>query len=169
MSTDDVFQPASGPTLDEYGVPVEQPRPGNRLVAYGPLAGFAVLPIAAALVAVRYVPPHHSNQVTLGTWLLDSSPSGHLIVGSGWPRLVALAGALIFLLSLIVQFLRRKQRRIHPPAKLTGTKFLLILPVAVLGPLLIMSYFFAGIILLAGLILPHGMPVTHCNSCGAGG
>ncbi len=168
MSTDDVLQPPSGPALDEYGVPVE-PRPGNRLVAYGQLAGLTVLPIAAAFATVRYVPPHQSNQVPLGTWLMDSSPAGHLIVASGWPRLVALAGALSLLVSFIALFLRRKQHPISLPAKLTGTRFLLILPVAFLGPLLFMAGFFAWIILLLAASLPHGIPVTNCNSCGGGG
>lgn len=166
MSTDDVLQPPSGPALDEYGVPVE-PRTGNRLVAYGQLVGVAVLPIATAFAIVRYAPPHQSNQVPLGTWLMHSSPSGHLVVGSGWPRLVALAGGLIFLVSFAL-FLRRKQRRTSLPAKLTGTKFLLTLSGVLLGFLLIMSSFFAGITLLLSAILPHGMPVTHCNSCGGG-
>ncbi len=82
---------------------------------------------------------------------------------------MALAGALIFLVSFIALFLRsRKQRRTRLTAKLTGTKFLLTLSGVLLGFLLIMSSFFAGITLLLALILPHGMPVTHCNSCGGG-
>ncbi len=63
MSTDDVLQPPSGPALDEYGVPVE-PRTGNRLVTYGLLAGFTVLPIATAFATVRYEPPHQSKPGT---------------------------------------------------------------------------------------------------------
>lgn len=171
MSTDDVLQPPSGPTLDEYGVPVE-PRPDNRLVAYVQLAGLTILPIATAFAIIRYVPPHQSNQVPLGTWLMHSSPSGYLIVGSGWPRLVAFAGALIF----IVPFLRRKQRRTALTALRgkqrrtpltairTGTQVLL----AMLAPMLFMADFAAVITLLLAAILPHGMPVTHCNNCGGG-
>jgi hypothetical protein len=88
---------------------------------------------------------------------------------------MALAGALIFLLSLIALFLLGKRRRTRPPAKLAGTnppakltgiKLLPILPVALLVPLVVMSGFIAGIILLVALISPHGMPV--CNGCGGG-
>jgi hypothetical protein len=43
-----------------------------------------------------------------------------------------------------------------------------MLPVVFLGSLLFMSGFFAGITLLVALILPHGMPVAPCNTCGGG-
>lgn len=103
------------------------------------------------------MPSHQGNQVLLGTWLMHSSQPGHLIVGSGWPRLMALAGVLIFLVSLIAL-----RRTLSTPAKLTGAKQLL-------GVLLLSLYlvaFAAAITLLFAAILPHGVPVSPCNTCG---
>jgi hypothetical protein len=70
---------------------------------------------------------------------------------------MALAGVLIFLVSLIAL-----RRTLSTPAKLTGAKQLL-------GVLLLSLYlvaFAAAITLLFAAILPHGVPVSPCNTCG---
>jgi hypothetical protein len=135
----------------------------NRLVAYGRLAGVTVLPIATAFATVRYESPHESTQVALGTWLMDGSPSGYLIVVGGWPRLVALAGVLIFLVSVTPLFLRRSRDRASLTARRAGAKF-------VMGQLLLLCGLMCGgmcgFTLPLALIIPHGVFITHSSDGG---